>query len=268
MTLSAVLSGTDAPRRSTAARVLDVLSAFRPRQTLMNLTQLAQATDLPIATTYRLAKELTASGLLERNPDGTYQVGTRVWELGALAPRPKRLTSAARPHLEGLHRSTGEFVHLAVLQGSGLLVIDRVMSQRSVPNISDLARRLPFHASSVGKVHLAFGPPELTRSVLRGTLPRFTEHTVTDAESLSQQLDGIVARRLAYTYEELTVGTVSVASPVFDACGEFIAAVGVLARPGRSLSRLAPEVLAAATDIAVALGMRPHAERDTRRTRS
>lgn len=222
----------------------------------MNLTQLAQATGLPIATTHRLAKELAASGLLERNPDGTYQVGARVWELGALAPRPNGLASVAHPFLNRLHRATGEFVQLAALEGTGLLVIDRVRGRHSVANISDPGRILPLHASSVGKVHLAFAAPGIVERVLSERLPRYTPRTIVDAEGLQKQLDRVAAEGVAHAREELTVGTVAVAAPVFDAEGELAAAVGILTRPGASLARLAAPVLTAATDITRALGRR------------
>lgn len=249
-----------APRRSTAGRVLDLLCAFGARQTLMNLTQLSQAAGLPIATTYRLAKELTASGLLERNADGTYQIGARVWELGALAPRPHGLASAARAALQRLHQSTGEAVHLAALRGATLLVVDRVIGRHSVVDIGAGVRSLPVHATAVGKVHLAFGPAEFAVGVMRERPARYTERTIIDGERMTQECERVRGEGVAFDHEEFIEGVGSVAAPVFDLDGALVAAVGVHTRNQGSLAHLSAATTQTAKGISLALrrGPSPH----------
>jgi DNA-binding IclR family transcriptional regulator len=57
---------------------------------------------LTLPTAHRLAGLLTAWGALERDASGTYHIGLRLWELGALAPRGLALREAAMPFLEDL----------------------------------------------------------------------------------------------------------------------------------------------------------------------
>ena len=58
-----------------------------------------------------------AWGALERDDDGRYRIGLRLWELGALAPRGLGLREAALPFMEDLYEVTHENVQLAVRDG-------------------------------------------------------------------------------------------------------------------------------------------------------
>lgn len=241
--------------RSTASRLLAVLGAFDRRHPIMNLTRLSKVSGISLATTHRIAKELVRWGALERNPDGTFQIGLKLWEIGSLAPRQRELRHAARPILDSLHEATGEIVQLAVLEQHQALVVEKVSGTRAVSNVTEVAGRLPLHATGVGKVFLSFGPPELLEDALAEGLRQFTERTITDAAHIQAAVRRARRESVAYCRDEMTPGTSSVAAPVFDSDGRLIAAVGVLAGSGASLSRLAPAVLTAAGSISRRLGL-------------
>src|SRR5690349_20378156 len=95
---------------SVTSRALTVLSAFCAEHPHLSLTQLSRRTGLPLATTHRLAAELTAWGALERDTDGSYHIGLRLWEVGSLAPRGLGLREAALPFLEDLYEATHETI--------------------------------------------------------------------------------------------------------------------------------------------------------------
>lgn len=206
-----------------------------------------------MATTYRMVKELLEWGALERNPDGTLQIGLRLWEVGGLAPRQRDVRGTARPVLENLYEGTREFVQLAVLQDSRILIIDKVSGTHSVRNVSELARPLPLHATGVGKVFLAFGPPELMDHMRARDVTQFTGMTRTYDE-VAAETKQIRAQMVAYCREELTRGTCSVACPVFDSDGQLLAAVGILTGPATSLRRVAPAVMTAAATLSRRFG--------------
>jgi hypothetical protein len=58
---------------------------------------------------------LTRWCALERDEHGTYRVGSRLWEVAALAPRGTALREAALPFLEDLYEATHQNIRLAVL---------------------------------------------------------------------------------------------------------------------------------------------------------
>jgi DNA-binding IclR family transcriptional regulator len=244
------------PGRSTANRLFALLYVFEHGPATMTLTELSEAASIPIATTYRIVQELLAAGALERNADGTYQVGMRLWELGSRAPRQRSLRQVARPLLESLHEATSETVQLVVLDGHRAVCVEKISGSRSAINVTEIAGRLPLHATGVGKVILAFTPEERARIATR-PLRRFTPHTIVDQTVLDAELLRMQQDYVAYCHEEMTIGTASVAAPVFDSGGQFVAAIGVLTGSPAALQRLAPAVRTAALTVSQRLGHRP-----------
>ena len=74
--------------------------------------------------------------------------------------------------------------------------------------------RLPLHATGVGKVLLAFAPAEVADEVIAAGLPRYTGRTVVVPGHLRRALAEVRRAGLAHAYEELTVGSLTVAAPI------------------------------------------------------
>jgi DNA-binding IclR family transcriptional regulator len=72
-----------------------------------------------------------------------------------------------------------------------------------------LQRSLPLHATSGGKVFLAWLPRDERDAILPKDLPRYTSRTITDREQLEREFDAV--RRTGYAlctreYEEFSSG--------------------------------------------------------------
>jgi DNA-binding IclR family transcriptional regulator len=219
---------TSQPATSVASRVLALLRAFDTSHRRLTLTELARRAQLPVPTTYRLARELVTGGALERHPDGEYVVGRLLWDVGLLAPLPTGLRELAAPFLADLHAATRATVHLAVRDGEQVLYLDRLSGLSSVPIVSTVGSRLPLHCTGVGKVLLAHAPDEVRESVL-ARLPRVTPYTITQPARLVTQLEHVRRDGFATTQEEMTLGACSVAVPVRrGADGPVVASIGVV----------------------------------------
>ncbi|MFF9803055.1 IclR family transcriptional regulator C-terminal domain-containing protein [Streptomyces rochei] len=81
------------------------------------------------------------------------------------------------------------------------------------------------------------------------SLRRYTTRPIAGPGRLQAELIKVRDARIGYSQGELTAGTASVAAPVFDAEGRFIAALGVLAPEAEQMNRLAPAVRRAADAI-------------------
>ena len=209
--------------------------------------ELAALTGLPVSTTYRLASELVGWGGLERVEGGGYRIGLRLWEIGSLAPRGETLREVALPYMNDLYEATHENVHLAVLDGTEALYVEKLSGRRAMPVRTRRGGRLPLHATAVGKVLLAYAPESLFRATVEAGLDRYTAHTIIAPGHLRRALAEIRRTGIAYAREELTVGTLSVASAVLDPDGGPVAALSVTLRSGRGdLRRLGPAVHTAA----------------------
>lgn len=227
---------TSTPGASVVSRALALLYAFDDRHRQLTLTKLAQRAELPVPTAYRLAGELVAGGALVRRPNGSYVVGTRLWDQGLLAPVQTGLRQVASPFLNDVHAATLATVHLAVRDGMQVLYLERLSGRASVPVVSRVGSRLPLHATGVGKVLLAYAPEDVQKAVL-ADLPRLTPYTIVQPALLHRQLDRARREGFAVTDQEMTLGASSLAVPVFSPEAEtplgpgasvVVAAIGVV----------------------------------------
>ena len=165
-----------------------MLETFSPASPTLTLSEIARRAGLPLTTAHRLVAELCAAGALERDSDGRYRIGLRLWEIASLAPRGIPLREAALPFLEDLYEVTHENVQLGVREGHDVLYIERIAGRRAVGVLTRVGGRFPLHASGVGLVLLAHAPERVQREVLEGPLQRFTDHTITDPARLARIL--------------------------------------------------------------------------------
>lgn len=234
------------------ARLL--LEAFDADAPELSLTALSRRSGVAKATTYRLANALVEWGVLERV--GTnYRLGLRLFELGQLVPAQRVLRDAALPFLQELHAATGATVHFAIRDGLDVLYIDKIAGHGAVELPSRVAGRLPLYATATGKAILAFSGAELVGQVLENGLTAFTRRTVTSAAQLHRQLDTARQAALAVEAEEMALGAVSVAVPVFGPHSVLVGAVGLSTTTARmNLDRVTGPLKAAGAGINRTLG--------------
>jgi len=196
------------------------------------LTDVARRTGLPLSTVHRLIAELVRWRALDPDPAGGYRVGLRLWEVAQLAPGSLRET--AQPWLQELLDTAGENVHMAVRAGMEVLYVDKIFERGAVPIVSRVGGRLPMHPTGVGKALLAFQPDGFVRSYLAQPLSRPTGYTIAEPARLARDLSEVRLRGWAVTYEEMTLGSCSLAAPVRGRDGHVAAAVGIVVSSSRA----------------------------------
>ena len=212
---------------SVIDRIVRVLATFDRDRTVQTATEISRRAQLPASTAHRLAAELTGAGLLERDEDGRYRVGLRLWELATRGSRALGLREAAIPAMRFVQSRVRQHTQLAVIEDDETLFLERLSHPDAVANIAHVAGRLPLHASSSGLVLLAAAPAAVVDRVLSRPLPALAADTLTDPDDIRSKLAEV--RRLGYAASWGTVEAVStgVAVPVSDS-GEVIAALGVV----------------------------------------
>lgn len=237
---------TGTEKRSVLGRVDSILSAFDDSDQVLTLHEVTRRTGLPKSTVHRMVEQLTEMGWLERDFSG-YRVGMRLFEIGGLATRRRRLTEFALPHLHALSVATGFAVQLGILDGYEVVYLHRIApGDFSLPTRE--GGRQPAHCTALGKAMLAFDP-ETAEEVLDGELAARTAHTLTSPGDLAADLERIAADGLAFDREESYDGLACVAAPLRNA-GRAIAAVSVTGPTERiDLGAVAPHVRATAQAI-------------------
>lgn len=218
--------------RGVAARLFAILDAFTAPTPAASLTlsAIAERARLPLSTTHRLVGEWVAWGGLARQDDGRYTLGMRLWEVGVQTPSARNLRTIALPYLEDLYETTREHVHLAILDGTDALYVEKLSGHHAVRVISRVGGRLPLHSTGVGLVLLAYAPTDVIQAYLDEPLQKFLPQTVTSSDELRKRLAVIRAQGIAVMSEEMTAGSSSLAAPIRDRTGQVVAAVSIVTR--------------------------------------
>ena len=147
----------------------------------LGVSELGRQLGVHKATASRLAATLAERGLLERDPvTERYRIGFGLVRLAGAAMSGLDLVRTSRPILEELAERTRESANLGVLSGDGIVYVDQVAGSQAIVTVNWVGRRTPLHATSNGKVLLAFMDDAEQDRYLAAPLDTRTDRTVVD----------------------------------------------------------------------------------------
>ena len=211
------------PGSQSIDRAARILVRLIEHDDVITLSGVIEETRLPKSTAARLLRALERNGLAQRQPGGGFRPGPVLVDYARSDTAVGDLAKLALPFLERLEEATGETTNIAIPTPTGVARLAQVDSSHPLGVGNWVGRRIPAHASSMGKVFMAFGaaqPPF-------GRLPRLGPHTITSIPELLAGLEQVRRDGYATTWEELEAGVCSVAAPVRGARGIVIAAISV-----------------------------------------
>jgi DNA-binding IclR family transcriptional regulator len=239
-----VISDESAGGRTVISKAVTILMTYLGGAS-HSLTEIAAITALPLSTAHRLLCDMAACKLLERANNGEYQIGFPLRAIGATARGATDLEGHAHLVLQDLSHILDTDVRLGVLCNSGVAYIEKLAGRRPISTFEQ-NRRLPVHATALGKALLAFSPPEVVHLLLMPGLKAFTPHTVTSPDRLRRTLAMARLSRLAVDRWELEVGRSALAVPVFGPDGGVVAAIEArVENPTAELSIVRPALVVA-----------------------
>ena len=136
------------------------------------------------------------------------------------------IIALARPRLERLSLQTGETAALAVWRQGALTYVEEV-GPPAIVSATWLGQTVPLHATSTGKVLLAFGDGQAVPRRARRGLERFTETTITTLAALDEQLAQVRLRGYATCRGEYEASAWGVSAPVVDRSGRLVAVLSI-----------------------------------------
>ncbi len=173
-------------------RAVEILDALADGGEL-GTTDVARRTGISPSTVSRQLGTLTRVGLVEHvAATGRYRLGVRTLRYANAVLGRLNLRDLARPHLEELVHEVGETATLSIPGEADAITVDFVPTDRYLQGVTRLGRPSVGHASSAGKVMLAFGDVPLPR----GKLTAFTPRTITEPAALAAEIDAGARPRL------------------------------------------------------------------------
>ncbi len=224
------------------------------------LTTIASEMGQSPATVYRVLVTLEGRGLVEFDPiEQIWHIGPKAFVIGARFLRRSSLVDRARPIMRRLMEQTGETANIGVQKDASVLFLSQVETHSSIRAFFPPGTLSPMHASGIGKALLAdMDADRLNRTLAGQRLEMFTEFTITDLDSLVQDLTEIRARGYSIDGEEKNLGMRCIAAPVYDVNGEAVAGISVSGPTSRvrleDIDRLSLCVKDAARTLSLAIG--------------
>jgi IclR family acetate operon transcriptional repressor len=157
---------------------------------------------------------------------GRYRLGLRIVHLANTLLARLDVREVARPHLVALVEATGETATLSVPGDQDAITVDFVPGSHQVQPVSRLGRPSIAHATSAGKVMLAFSGRELPDGPFRAYTPR----TITDPQRLAAEIAAVRAQGYATAVGEREPDLTAVAAPIRSSRGE-LEAIAALQGP-------------------------------------
>lgn len=236
--------------------MMGLLSALSRHVTPVNLKQLATETRLHPSTAHRILSVMVDNRLVDRIEPGTYRLGIRLLELGSLVKSRINVRQEALSHMHDLHQELGETVNLSVRHDDEVVYIERTAGSNSMMRVVQIiGARAPLHITAVGKLFLAEdGPDKCAEYARRTGLPKFTDNTLTDADTLVRELDKIRRQGYAFDNEEAEKGVSCIGAGIYNDDGRLVAGLSVSAPSDRLNRAWAPQVRQTAERISRAIG--------------
>ena len=245
-TTTGVPDGSEVPARATPASALDqyqgdpnfmtslarglvVIQAFTQQNPQMTISQLSVKTGLSRAAVRRCLYTLSKLGFAGAEDGQRYALRPKLLTLSHTYTTSSTLSQAAQPILERMSQTWRESFSVATLDGDEIVYIARTTVPSRVMAVDlHIGSRLPAYCTSMGRVLLAYLPPEQLEAYLtRAELTPHTTRTITTADKLRLALRNV--RRLGYALvdQELEVGLRSLAVPVYAPNGRVVATLNL-----------------------------------------
>ena len=226
--MSELVSGTQAIDRASAL-LIHILESSTPPL----LSQLSRAHDIPKSTTSRMLSALERQGLIRRDRNGAFIAGGVLTQFARSQNLDSVLVARMHSVLEKLAAATGETANLAVASNGEMKLIDQVDSHYLLGATNWVGKRIPYHASALGKILLAYG----AAAIPAGKLEKLTPKTITSRTRLLTELEGVRKKGFAIIVDELEEGLVAVAAPIREDDGHVVGAISISGPSARLTQR-------------------------------
>lgn len=244
---------------TSLARGLIVIQAFTQQSPQMTISQLSIKTGLSRAAVRRCLYTLTKLGFAGAEDGSRYSLRPRMLTLSHTYTTSNTLSSAAQPILERMSSALRESFSVATLDGEDIVYIARTTVNRVMAVDLHIGSRLPAYCTSMGRVLLAYLPPDQLEAYLsKVVLTPFTTRTVNSLEKLRLHLRNIRRSGYAICDQEYEVGLRSLAVPVYSSSGRAVATINLSGNAQRMTvmdmqTRYLPHLRNAANELSVFL---------------
>ena len=199
----------------SADRVLEILEHLAVSGQRRSLSALHTDLGIPKSSLHGILRTMQQRGWIETDETGSrFGLGVRALLVGTSYIDADDVVELTRHTMDALASRTGETVHLGRLDGTEIVYLATRQSVHSLRMFSRVGRRLPAHATAMGKALLAHCGDDDLATRLPRHLAGLTDATITDHRALRDELERIRTQGYALDREEGTPGIRCIAVPL------------------------------------------------------
>jgi len=247
----------------SVSNALDILEFFQGEEDEISLSEFSKRLKIQKNTTVKLLATLEFRGYIDHNKTtDDFRLGLKTLELRRNFIYHSGLKRRSRPVLENLVKECNESSYISLLKDFSIIYLDCVETDMIVRVVSRIGSWLPAYCTAAGKSQIAYmSEDELDKHLHATEFRTYTANTITDGDTLKQQLRQIAIQGYAINNEEMEIGVKGVSAPIRDYTQRIIGAVSISGPSSRfSTERmeneLIPLVLKAAMEISGSLGFK------------
>src|SRR5438046_739127 len=226
--MGAAMAATETSPATAVERALSILEAAAQRREGLTNAEISRKLGIPKSSASYILRTLEKRSYLRREAEtGRYRVGLKILSLGGDAQANLDIADVALPFMRSLVERIHLTVHLAVLDQSEAVYIEKVEAPGFFKVNTWVGRRMFLHSTSVGKCLLAWLPKQEVEALVKQQgLKKRTPKTITTMTRLFADLEHTKNEGYAVDDEENSLGARCLGAPVFDVAGNVVAALG------------------------------------------
>lgn len=213
---------------ATALKALHTLEIVANSPEPVSVQEVANRLLSDKATAYRMLVTLLKSGFAVRDEvSKRYSLSYKVVSLSRNLLAENEVTKLILQEMRELSLATQETIHYSVLDGHNTVLVQRVKGIHLVNVDFQIGDRSPLHCTAIGKVILAFQDIRFVEEIIAAGLPKISSQTITEAETLRQELRKIRSQGYAVDDHEFSDTMRCIAVPVFEGNGNVRSGISI-----------------------------------------
>lgn len=208
---------------------LEILEYISKQPKSVPFKEICDISTLPKSSTYNVVQTMSNMGFLHKKENcNEYYIGLKCFEVASSYLSTNPFYSMAKEIVENISLQSNQTSHMGILNGHDTVYIYKFDSNQPLRVASHIGKRIPAHATAIGKALLSDLTPMELRELYRDyPLQALTASTITSIDKLILQEEEIRRTQIAYESEESSPCVSCIAVPIRNRSGRVIAAVSI-----------------------------------------
>ncbi|MCM3653407.1 IclR family transcriptional regulator [Metabacillus litoralis] len=203
---------------------MDILKKIAEVSKPLSITEIAKLCDTSKSKLHRYLTSFTRTGILEKDQNAKYILGTELVMLGLKASQKLNITDMVAPHLIDIKDTLNETAALAIWGESGPFFVSWEESNGPVNIGIKVGSRVSITQSAAGRVFSAFLPEEITEDKINIELEKYS----IDQDLFQDKINFIHKKGYSFVNSTILPGISAIAAPIFNRTSNLVAVLTVV----------------------------------------